>query len=276
MVSTPAADADASACVDAWLPSLRSENTRNAYRTDVAHFINWCATAEVNPLAFSSDELARYRDLLSSSGASSATQARRLSAIASFGAYAHANGASGPFPDVTRPEAARSSTAMMLDDDAAAALLAAADHLAPRSSVLVRLLMLDGLKVSEAAAADAGALSGRPPRTLQLESRTIRLHQQTATAIQTYLGRRRDGPLLLSEQRGQAAGRLSRFGIDYLVKEAAREAELPMAVSGNVLRRRYVLAEHARGTTIDDIQRNAGHADERTTRRYLPTAGPDR
>jgi site-specific recombinase XerD len=69
---------------------------------------------------------------------------------------------------------------------------------------------------------------------------------------------------------------LTRFGIDYLVKEAAREAALPKAVSGNVLRRRYVLAEHARGTTLSEIQRSTGHADERTTRRYLPSDAPDR
>jgi site-specific recombinase XerD len=276
MGSRTAAGERAASCLDAWLPSLRSENTRDAYRADVAHFINWCVTAGVDPLSFSVGQLGRYRDALRAAGASSATEARRLSAIASFGTYAQATGASGPFPDVIRPEAPRSSSAIVLDDNDATALLAAADLLAPRSSVLIRLLMLDGLKVSEAAAADASALSGRPPRTLQLASRTIRLHQQTAAAIQAYLGRRRDGPLLLSEQRGRSTERLTRFGIDYLVKEAAQEADLPSAVSGNVLRRRYVLAEHARGTAIDEIQRTTGHADERTTRRYLPTDAPDR
>jgi integrase len=127
--------------------------------------------------------------------------------------------------------------------------------------------------VSEAAGADADALSGRPPHlTLRLETRTVRLHRDTSAAIRTYLGRRRSGPLLLSEQRGRETERLSRFGVDYLVKEIAHEARLSRAVSGNVLRRRYVMAEHARGHSIDDIRRNAGHADGRTTRRYLGAA----
>jgi site-specific recombinase XerD len=101
------------------------------------------------------------------------------------------------------------------------------------------------------------------------------LHHDTAAALHDYLGRRRTGPLLLSERRGQGADRLTRYGINYLVKEAAREAHLPEAVSGNALRRRYVLTEHARGVEINEIQRSAGHVDVRTTRRYLagaPTA----
>src|SRR3954471_4693995 len=113
MGSDPAGGALARACLDAWLPSLRSENTRDAYRADVAHFIAWCVTAGVDPLSFSARQLGRYRDASRAAGAGSATEARRLSAIASFGAYAQATGASGPFPDVIRPEAPRSSSAMV-------------------------------------------------------------------------------------------------------------------------------------------------------------------
>jgi hypothetical protein len=40
-------------------------------------------------------------------------------------------------------------------------------------------------------------------------------------------------------------------------------------VSGNTLRRRFVLAAFADGTSLDDIRQNTGHANARTTRRYL-------
>ena len=56
-----------------------------------------------------------------------------------------------------------------------------------------------------------------------------------------------------------------------------KQRGLDQAVSGNTLRRRYVMAADADGTDLDRIRRNAGHADRRTTRRYLdpdpPTGG---
>jgi site-specific recombinase XerD len=133
--------------------------------------------------------------------------------------------------------------------------------------------MLDGLKVGEVVRADAADVHGRPPHTtLDLHSdpsRTIDLHRDSGAAIRTYLGRRRDGPLLLSERQGRPGERLTRFGIDYLVKHVAQSAGLGRTVSGNTLRRRYVSAAHAGGTDIDTIRHNTGHTDRRTTRRYL-------
>jgi integrase len=140
------------------------------------------------------------------------------------------------------------------------------------------MLMLDGCKVGEVIRADAADTRGRPPRmTLRLHdrnARTIGLHEDTATAVRRYLGHRRDGALLLSERRGRPPGRLTRFGVDYLVKQVARAAGLDQPVSGNTLRRRYVVAAHAEGTDLDRIRHNAGHADRRTTRRYLDPDTP--
>jgi integrase len=138
--------------------------------------------------------------------------------------------------------------------------------------------MLDGLKVGEVIRADAADVSGRPPRmALQLHDRGARrvdLHPETGSAVRRYLGRRVDGPLLLSERRGRVPNRLTRFGVDYLVKQVAQAAGLEQKVSGNTLRRRYVVAAHADGTELDKIRDNAGHADRRTTLRYLDPVTP--
>jgi len=74
---------------------------------------------------------------------------------------------------------------------------------------------------------------------------------------------------LLSERRGREPDRLKRFGVDYLVKQVAQAAGLEQPISGNTLRRRYVIAADANGADLDEIRANAGHADRRTTRRYL-------
>jgi site-specific recombinase XerD len=264
------------ALVGAWLAGLRSSNTRAAYRSDVGRFVVWCGEHGVDPVAFDERALRRYRAAVERSGVSSATTARRLSAIASFGAFATAQGASAGFADVARPTVTAARAADVLDDTDAAALLDAADGIAARAGALVRLLMLDGLKVGEAAAADAADVTGRPPAmVLTVGTRAIELHPDTAVALHAYLARRRAGPLLLSEDRARRSDRLSRFGIDYLIKEIAQAAGVGVPVSANTLRRRYVAAAHADGTALDDIRRRAGHADVRTTRRYLPSApGP--
>ena len=81
----------------------------------------------------------------------------------------------------------------------------------------------------------------------------------------------------MSERRGREPGRLSRVGLDYLVKQVAHAAGLDQPVSGNTLRRRYVIVADANGTDLDEIRDNAGHADRRTTRRHLEpdTVVPD-
>jgi integrase/recombinase XerD len=275
--STATGDAAATLAVAAFLQSCRSSNTRAAYRADLDHLAAWCAGREaVDLLTIDAADVARYRTACEVAGASPATVARRLSAISSFGAYAAAAGAEPALTaemDVDRPTVESASTAEVLSDTDAEALLAAADHISRRSAVLIRLLMLDGLKVGEVIRANASDVSGRPPRmTLRLRDRrgrTIDLHLDTAASAHRYLGRRRDGPLMLSERRGRQPDRLTRFGVDYLVKQVVRSAGLSQAVSGNTLRRRYVIAARADGTDLDTIRENTGHADRRTTRRYF-------
>jgi site-specific recombinase XerD len=284
MVRTPTSPGTSSVtlAVAGFLDACRSSNTRDAYRADLGHLAAWCRDrGSLNLLTLDAADVARYRTECELAGASAATVARRLSAITSFGAYAAATGTDSALTtdrEIERPTLESSSTAELLTDADAAALLAAADAISRRSAVLIRLLMLDGLKVGEVIRADASDVHGRPPRmTLYLPSRkapTVALHAESATALRRYLAQRRSGPLLMSERRGRPPGRLTRFGVDYLVKQAAQAAGLDQPVSGNTLRRRYVVAAHAHGTDLDRIRLNAGHADRRTTRRYLDPDTP--
>jgi integrase/recombinase XerD len=274
--------------VAGFLDSCRSAHTRAAYGTDLAQFATWCASGEaLNLLTVDAGDIARYRTACEVGGLSSATIARRLSTIMSFRAYAAEEGlqpALAADASIARPSVAAQSTAEMLSDDDAMALLDAADRIGKRSAVLIRLLMLDGLKVGEVVRADASDVRGQLPRTsLDVRGRTsptIVLHTDTGRAVRRYLGRRSDGPLLLSKRRGQRPGRLTRFGVDYLIKEVASNAGIDPTISGNTLRRRYVIAAHTSGTGLDRIRHNTGHANERTTRRYLDpdhkTTRPDR
>jgi integrase/recombinase XerD len=264
--------------VEAWVSTLRAANTRAAYRSDLDRYARWCAAHAVDPLGPSPSAVARYRAACESDGARPASAARRLSAVGSFLRYADGHGAPGAadvFADLERPDAGDASSTRVLTAADAGALLDAADTLHRKAAFLVRLLMLDGLKIGEAVGADAEDLSGRPPRmALRLErngqTQDLSLHTETASAARAYLDGRRNGPLLLSDSSNRFPTRLTRFGADYLLKRVADIAGLGTGVTANALRRRYVTDAHARGTDLDDIRRRAGHVDERTTLRYLP------
>jgi integrase/recombinase XerD len=265
--------------VDAWLEHYKSPHTRAAYSSDLEHFGQWARTEHVDPFALAEDDLHRYRAACEAAGAGPSTVARRLSAIASFGAFAYEQGSGLVAPRIERPALPAWSTTESLSDTDAAALLAAADETNPRSALLVRLLMMEGLKAGEAIRADARDLDGKPPHvTLTLRTRmrrVIELRPDTAELLTLYLGKRRRGPLLLSEHRARVTERLTRFGVDYIVKQAAETAGLTGPVSANTLRRRFVMNADDRGLDLDGIRSRAGHADPRTTRRYLETSSDD-
>jgi site-specific recombinase XerD len=259
--------------VDGWLERYRSPHTRAAYAADLAHFGDWALSEDVDPFALCEEDLRRYRAVCEASGAAPSTVARRLSAIASFGNFVHEQGIGPVAPRVERPVLPAMSTTHALDETDAAALLAAADEMNPRSAILVRLLMVDGLKAGEAVTADSRDINGAPPNmTLMLRTRmgrVIELDPDTAELITAYLGDRRRGPLLLSEHRARLAEPLTRFGVDYIVKQAAEAAGISGPISANTLRRRFVMNAEDGGMDLDGIRLRAGHADSRTTRRYL-------
>jgi site-specific recombinase XerD len=263
------------AVVAAWLDHYPSPHTRAAYRTDLDHFGRWTETRRVDPFALDENELREYRAACEAEGAGPSTVARRLSALASFVNFAAERGNADAAPQIDRPALPASSTTGSLSDGDATALLAAADQMDPRSALLMRLLMLDGLKVGEAVRADVPDVAGRPPRmTLTLHAagpRVIKLHPDTARLLAAYLGSRRRGPLLLSGHRASVTKRLTRFGVDYVIKQAAEAAGLARTVSANTLRRRFVMDAHERGEDLEHIRDRAGHANARTTRRYLDT-----
>src|SRR3954454_13464305 len=121
---------DVTLALAGFLDACRSSNTRDAYRTDLGHLAAWCRDrGELNLLTIDAVDVARYRTECELAGASAATVARRLSALASFGAYVTANGTGSALTgerEIARPTLESSSTAGLLTDLDAHALLAAA------------------------------------------------------------------------------------------------------------------------------------------------------
>ena len=260
----------------AWVFTHTSENTRRAYWADLGAFAAFCTSRGGSALDASADDVEEYRREVETVGASAATVARRLASLASFYRYAGAADATAPNPVASVPRPARPATSStdVLEPDEVAALLRAAERLGPKTTSLVCLLLLDGLKVGEAVGADVDDLQRRGRSTTLALGRDdghrheVTLDSRTARALDRYLDGRRDGPLLLSDPSGdRPPRRLTRFGANYLVKRAAQGARLVKSVSANSLRRSFAAAALEAGVHVRAVQSRLGHADIRTTRR---------
>ncbi len=160
-----------------------------------------------------------------------------------------------------------------LTDEQIDRLLAAASD--RRTAVLIRMLVIEGFGLKEILALDHEQIvrSGRS-MSAQLvrhgRPQSIVLHVDTCTAVAA-LQRSSGavGPLLAAAQPTGAGQRITRFGADYLIKQAALTAQLDTNVSSNVLRRSHAAVAQRNGVHILDTRDRMGHRDVRTTHRHL-------
>ena len=264
--------------VDAWLAGHESDNTRSAYRIDLATFGRWCAQHQEIPLLADHTTLAAFGLARQAAGDSVATMRRRWSSLSSFYQYAMNTGtvASNPVDGVDRPaeRSGNSSHTALLSTDAVDAYLAMAAALDPRLDALVSMLTRDGIKLGEALALDVADVTGRAPRTTVTirrngNTRRVALHESTARAVRRCVGRRTGQPLFISDHRARIREpqRLSRFGADHLIRQL--RTSKADRVTANELRRYYITSRHAAGIGLEELRHDAGLADTRGVARFV-------
>jgi integrase/recombinase XerD len=271
--ATPHPDPDPLAQL--WLHG-RPAATRRAYAADLAG----CLAYIGKPLRqLSLADLQAYQDSLA--GLSSASQARKLSAVKSCLSFCHRTGllplnVGAPL----RPPPVRQTLAQRILDEAAVQRLLALEP-DPRNAALLRLLYLGGLRISEIcqlrgrdlqARDDAGQVTifGKGGRTravllkpsiwqalLQLRTPDPETPDPEAPDPET--------PVFRSRQGG---GPLDPSQVHRIVKAAARRAGLPAAVSAHWLRHAHVSHALDHGAPAHLVQQTVGHASLTTTSRY--------
>ena len=158
--------------LDEWLNAQGSANTRSAYRSDLETFGSWCVGHGVVPLTADTATLVAFQVAREAAGDSPATIRRRWSALSSF--YEHVVQRqlrpTNPSAGVERPKVASGdpSPTVSLSATAIATYRATAAALDPRLDALIALLVIDGLKVSEALALDIDDVSGKTTTTIGL------------------------------------------------------------------------------------------------------------
>ena len=200
-----------------WLAAKRSDNTRTAYARDIgiipqrraAHapsWLGWCQAKGVHPVTgVTGLHVALYARHLAAVGLSSASAARKLTAVAGWYDWLARRGhiAASPATGIARPKPGPHRPARPgLTRDQALGLLRAADS-APgpqraRTAALVAVLLFTGARVSEVIGADLedlGAERGRPVLRVTRgdgQRRSLTLPGPAFARIDTYLAKRSD------------------------------------------------------------------------------------
>jgi integrase/recombinase XerD len=287
-----------------WLASYRSARTRRAYAADLATWLDWLATRQVDVLAARRVHVDLWTRGLLDAGAASSSVARRLSAVSSWYRHLGEHDLIGvnPAAAVRRPRVDPDHTTTVgLDRDQARALLAAADaDTGParlRAAAAIRLLLHQGLRVDELSRADVADLGNdRGHRILTVTRKgghrvALVLPPATGAALDTYLATRVatvatatnrvagrppvasantagtvTGPLLATS----TGGRMDQAAFWHLVRRLARAAGIEhwAALSPHSLRHTAITLALDAGASLRDVQDFAGHRDPRTTRRY--------
>jgi integrase/recombinase XerD len=263
--------------VAGWLVGFDSLNTRRAYGRDVAAWLAFCEAQRLEALTARRPHVDAWARMLSETGASPATVARKLAAVSSWYSWLVAEDeiATSPLTHVRRPRVSDESSTLGPDRDEARALLAAAHDLGTKYEALVALLLLNGLRVSEVLNADVVDLdTERGHRVLRITRKggrraMVPLAPRTSVAIDACLSDRTTGALFRGATRGVGEPkRLTSGGASYMVARTARRAGITKHLSPHSLRHGFVTLSLEAGVALTDVQDTAGHADPRTTRRY--------
>jgi integrase/recombinase XerD len=246
--------------------------TRDAYELDLRQFVAWCDDHHLDLFEVRRADIEAFARELERRGRARATVARRLCTVTSFYRYAEEEQllAHSPAVHVRRPRIDYESHATGLDRNEVGALLVAAGLGDAAEHALVSLLVLNGLRVSEATGADIDKLRvERGHRTLTILRKggkivTIPLAPRTARAIDLALGERLEGPIFT----GTDGRRLDRHAAGRIVRRVARRAGINKPVGPHTLRHAFITAALDAGVPLRDVQEAASHADPRTTMRY--------
>ncbi len=275
---------------DVWLAGQLSPHTRKAYKQDVAHFVR---SMNIR----SADELRRvgraavvaWQNTMQQGGVKPRTIRRRLSALSSLFVHLveHRAADANPVRDVKRPRVNRrqgttrafsakearkildtpkDETLMGLRDRA---ILSVGFQAGPRRAEIASLLVKDFHT-------NAGYKSLHFIRKGG-EDLSLAVNDQTAKRIEAYLtsaghGDDLDGPLFRplrpNQIKSDSRRPLHPIAIDRILRKHAKAAGLDHGYSAHSMRATFITTALHNGASLEDVQRDVGHADPSTTKLY--------
>jgi site-specific recombinase XerD len=256
-----------------------SSATASEYCRDVVAFSKWCKEREVELLQVDRTTVELWVLWLQGQGIQPRSVRRRLAAIQGFYLEAVDAGAMQRVPTlrVKRPPVGTSAKSGIGREEAAL-LLEAAEDAGPRDELLIRLLLLNGLRASEVAQLTIGDVGEeRGHRTISVRRKGGRVSVEALSpgarhALDRLLERRvgaDPAAPLIADPEGRP---LSRHGVARVTHRLGRIAGIGTAedppLNPHELRHSFITLGLDAGASLRDMQRAAHHADPRTTADY--------
>lgn len=265
--------------------------TAREYARDVRAFAQWCWNERsIGILAADRTTVELWLHTLQAGGLRARTRRRRLSAVQSYYLEAVDAGVIERVPTlrVKRPRISE-PTRMGLSREEASLLLEAAEDAGARDEALVRLLLLNGLRASEAVAlriGDVGCERGHRTVTVHRKGNKTTVEAvspRTSDALDRLLQERtarraaeESDPLFVSRIEKTVDGEriveegepLSRHGVARITRRLGQAIGTAEPLNPHELRHAFITLGLDAGATLRDLQRAAAHSDPRTTANY--------
>lgn len=259
-----------------------SDNTREAYRSDIERFASWL-NPEVTPADVSREHLENFIYQLHETGIAPRSQARIISGLKSFFQYLTLDNLRTDNPmALIEPPAIGRHLPEVLTIDEIEAMISAIDLDEPqglRNRAIIETLYGSGLRVSELCTLerrrvflDEGFLTvtGKgskermvPMSETAIEQIALYLKQQDSTGAPIKPG---EEDYLFLNRRG---AHLTRVMIFYIVRDLAEKAGVRKTISPHTLRHSFATHLLEGGANLRAIQQMLGHESIATTEIYL-------
>lgn len=251
-------------------------STKQAYAEDLRQFFVFCAMLDVAVFDVRRHVVQDFVEQLRHDGNGAATIKRKISVIRNFYRFAvdEEYAERSPVPSTDKPlhlaSVSRRSQTLGPDRDESVALLDAARRRGVLDYAVVRTLLHQGLRVSELCGLDVADMRvERGHRVFRLSRKGDVVQDQVVApaavaAIDVFLAGRCEGPLFVDA----AGDRLTRYQVEYVVRECAKAAGVVKRLSPHSFRHACVTLLLDAEVGVPDVREFMGHANVETTMRY--------
>lgn len=258
-----------------------SDNTRDAYVTDVSKLLNALAAADIDPTKATVDDLRTFMGDLHDLGIMPRSCARILSGIKNFYRYLRLEGIMETDPtELLESPSVGSRLPSVLSLEEIEALIAAMEDTPTgrRNRAIVETMYGCGLRVSELCALQISHIDFRNAvmliRGKGSKERLVPVNEVALTRIKNYVDTDRndvpiasvDADTVFLNSRGR---HLSRVMIFYILRDAAARAGIRTPLSPHTLRHSFATHLLEGGANLRSIQQMLGHESIATTQIYL-------
>lgn len=258
-----------------------SDNTRDAYVTDVSKLLNALAAADIDLTKATVDDLRTFMGDLHDLGIMPRSCARILSGIKNFYRYLRLEGIMETDPtELLESPSVGSRLPSVLSLEEIDALIAAMEDTPTgrRNRAIVETMYGCGLRVSELCALQISHIDFRNAvmliRGKGSKERLVPVNEVALTRIKNYVDTDRndvpiasvDADTVFLNSRGR---HLSRVMIFYILRDAAARAGIRTPLSPHTLRHSFATHLLEGGANLRSIQQMLGHESIATTQIYL-------